>query len=245
MKGTVLYQGPTHQWLIFGRDPDKPEKIIDTNQFLIRAGSEAMLAEPGGIELFPGMLRAVLDYVEIDQITALFASHQDPDLISSLGLWDNVLPRGTLYAPWMWEGFIRHFGCDNLQYEGIPDQGLTIHVGGLELQAIPAHFLHSSGNFNLYDPQARILMSGDLGMAIEPDQQQASFFCQDFDSHVRYMEPLHVRWMPSRQAIRDWVDRVRDMDIDMLVPQHGRIMQGEDVGRFLDWLEQLEVGVTR
>ena len=245
MKATVLYQDASHQWLIFGRDPDKPEKVIDTNQFLIRAGDEALLAEPGGVELFPGVLRAVLDHVDIDQITALFASHQDPDLISSLGLWDNVLPRGTLYAPWMWEGFIRHFGCDHLHYEGIPDQGLTIQLGGIELRMIPAHFLHSAGNFHLYDPGARILMSSDVGMALEPDQQQAGFFCEDFDSHVQYMEPLHVRWMPSRQAIRDWVARVRDLDIDLLVPHHGRAFQGEDVGRFLDWFERLEVGRTQ
>jgi flavorubredoxin len=30
----------------------------------------------------------------------------------------------------------------------------------------------------------------------------------------------------------------------MMVPQHGRIFRGDDVGRFLDWFEGLEVGIA-
>jgi len=32
-------------------------------------------------------------------------------------------------------------------------------------------------------------------------------------------------------------------DVDMLCPQHGAIYQGEDVNRFIDWFDRLEVGV--
>ncbi|MDH5217076.1 MAG: MBL fold metallo-hydrolase, partial [Gammaproteobacteria bacterium] len=32
--------------------------------------------------------------------------------------------------------------------------------------------------------------------------------------------------------------------IKMLAPQHGRIFKDEDVGNFLDWFEQLEVGLA-
>lgn len=240
-----LYNGTQHQWRIFGRDPDKPEGIIDTNQILVTSGERAMLVEPGGIELFSPMLRAVLEYVEVEAIQDLFASHQDPDIVSSLGLWDNVLPQATLHAPWMWEGFIRHFGCEHITYNGIPDEGATIRLGRLELEAIPAHYLHSSGNFQLLDRQAGILMSGDVGMAIEPGQEGAGFFCEDFDSHTQYMAPLHQRWMPSSEAVREWVDRVAELDIRMLVPQHGRILYGEDVPRFLEWFRGLEVGRVR
>ena len=244
MKSTPLYQ-EDHQWMALARDPERPEKIIDTNQFLLTKGDRAMVVEPGGIEIFPAMLSAVLQHVPVEAITDLFASHQDPDIISSLGLWDSALPTARLHAPWMWEGFIRHFGCNRIRYQGIPDQGMDITVGQARLQALPAHFLHSSGNFHLYDPGAKLLMSGDVGMAIEPEQETLPFFVEDFDAHIQYMEPLHRRWMPSEKAIKEWVARVRDLDVDMLVPQHGRILRGDDVTRFLDWFEQLEVGQTK
>ena len=111
MKATNIYD-QRHQWIVFGRDPEKPDSIIDTNQYLVRNDGRALLLDPGGIEIFSSMLSAVLHHVPVEQITDLFASHQDPDIISSLGLWDQALPKGRLHAPWIWEGFIRHFGLN-------------------------------------------------------------------------------------------------------------------------------------
>ncbi len=241
MKATNIYD-QRHQWIVFGRDPEKPDGIIDTNQYLIRVDDRALLLDPGGIEIFSSMLSAVLHHVSVDQITDLFASHQDPDIISSLGLWDQALPNGRLHAPWIWEGFIRHFGLNNIQYEPIPDEGGEIHLGSVKLNMVPAHYLHSSGNFHVYDPAAKILMSGDVGAALEPPG--ADMFVDDFDEHINKMKMFHQRWMPSNRAKNDWVNRVRDLDIEILAPQHGRLFKGENVGRFLDWFEALEVGTA-
>ncbi len=56
------------------------------------------------------------------------------------------------------------------------------------------------------------------------------------------MEGFHRRWMPSNEAKNAWVARVRKLEVEQLCPQHGSILQGADVKRFLDWLEALEVG---
>jgi len=240
VKATEIHQGAQGTWVVFGRDDEKPERIIDTNQYMIRTGSHAFLLDPGGIELFAPMLTAVLEYAPIEEVTHLFASHQDPDIISSLGLWDRTLPKAQLYAPWLWEGFIRHFGCEHIEYVPLPDEGMSVTLDGLTLQFVPAHYLHASGNFNVYDPAAKILMSGDIGAALEPPG--APMFVEDFAAHVRFMEGFHRRWMPSNAAKNDWVRRVRAMDVDIMAPQHGRLFQGDDVARFLDWFEALEVG---
>jgi flavorubredoxin len=124
----------------------------------------------------------------------------------------------------------------------IQDNGGVINLGSVELQIIPAHYLHSSANFNIYDPQAKILFSGDIGAALEaPD---APVFVDNFDAHIEKMRYFHQRWMPSNQAKRAWVERVRSLDIDILAPQHGRMFKGNDVKRFLDWFESLQVGIA-
>ncbi|WP_045859349.1 oxygen-binding di-iron domain-containing protein [Teredinibacter purpureus] len=235
-----IYNGSNHQWFMFGRDPEKPSAIIDTNQYMIRTKKNALLMDPGGIELFSSMLANVVKQVPIQQITHLFASHQDPDIISSLGLWDRALEGATLHSPWIWEGFIRHFGMESIQFKPIPDEGSSLSLDGLKLQFIPAHYLHSSGNFHVYDPVAKILMSGDIGAALEPTD--APIFVENFDDHIKHMSMFHERWMPSNAAKNDWIKRVRELDIELMCPQHGRIFRGEDVQRFLNWFEALEVG---
>ncbi len=241
MKSTVIYNGK-YKWVAFGRDQDKPEKIIDTNQYMVIDGSRSLLMDPGGIEIFSSMLASVLRHTDIDSITDLFASHQDPDIISSLGLWDEALPSATLHAPWLWEGFIRHFGLSNIKYNALPDEGLSMTLNPARLVFVPAHYLHSSGNFHVYDPEARILMSGDVGAALE--SPGASMFVSDFDEHIPKMKLFHERWMPSNKAKLDWIDRVRKLDIEYMAPQHGRIFKGEAVQQFLNWFEQLDVGTA-
>ena len=217
-------------------------EIIDTNQYMVLDGNRCLLLDPGGIETFSAMLSSVAGFCEIEHITDIFASHQDPDIISSLGLWDRAAPRARLHAPWLWEGFLKHFGCHNIQYMAIPDEGSTLNLNSASLEFVPAHYLHASGNFHVYDRQARILMSGDVGAALEAPE--APMFVDDFAAHVPKMKMFHQRWMPSNEAKNDWVRRVRKLDIDVLAPQHGRLFRGDDVKRFLDWFEALEVGVA-
>jgi len=239
MKMTKIYEG-SYQWIMYGRDENKKDNIIDTNQYMVRTANKCLLLDPGGVELFAPMLAAALHHAPVEQITDIFASHQDPDIISSLGLWDQAIPHAKLHAPALWEGFLRHFGCESIEYVGIPDNGGMIQLDNVALQIIPAHYLHSSANFHVYDPKAKILMSGDVGAAIE--EAGAPIFVDNFDAHVESMRFFHQRWMPSNQAKRDWINRVRELDIDIMAPQHGRIFKGDDVKRFLDWFEALQVG---
>lgn len=241
MKSTIIYDD-IHAWHVFARDPEKVEGIIDTNQYMVKANNRVLLLDPGGIEIFSSMLTAVLHHVHLEEITDLFASHQDPDIISSLGLWEQALPGARLHVPWLWEGFIRHFGAKKIKYMPIEDHGGTLDLGEVKLQFIPAHYLHSSGNFHIYDPKAKILMSGDVGAVL--DKPDAPMFVEDFDAHIEKMKMFHQQWMPSNRAKQDWIKRVSKLDIDILAPQHGGLFQGADVKRFLDWFEELDVGIA-
>lgn len=243
MKTQKIFENKTHRWLMLGRDAEKPNEIIDTNQYVVISKNNALLMDPGGIELFSAMLATVIKQIPVEQITHLFASHQDPDIISSLGLWDQALDGATLHSPWLWEGFIKHFGMENIVYDAIPDEGGELIIDNVVLEYIPAHYLHSSGNFNIYDKEAKILMSGDIGAALE--DVDAPLFVENFDEHIPKMKMFHQRWMPSNEAKNDWVNRVRALDINMMCPQHGRIFKGDDVKRFLDWFEALPVGILQ
>ncbi|MGA1598500.1 MAG: MBL fold metallo-hydrolase [bacterium] len=243
MRSETIYENGPRRWIAMGRDPNKPDSIIDTNEFLILDGDSGILLDPGGVKIFPKVLAELTRYVAPESICTIALSHQDPDIGSSLALWLDLCPNTEVYCSWLWSGFITHFGMGKeIELQAIPDEGMVIPFGRSSIQAIPAHYCHASGNFSFYDAEAKILFSGDIGSALLPDAQ-AGLVVKDFQQHIRFMEGFHKRWMPSTSALRDWVQRARALRPDMICPQHGAIFQGEDVTRFLDWLESLEVGV--
>lgn len=238
----AIYQDGDHQWIAMVRDANRPDFLVDTNEYLVTSAGDAILLDPGGSEVFPAIFAAISTQIDPGQIGKIFASHQDPDVCSSLPRWIEHNPRIKCYLSWLWQTFVPHFAGQARNLVPIPDAGMTIDVGTLRLQAIPAHFLHSPGNFHLYDPKARILFSGDIGAALLPPEEEG-VFVEDFDWHVRHAEAFHRRWIGSDKAKLDWCARVSEMEIDMLCPQHGAIYRGDDVARFIDWFSQLEVGV--
>lgn len=240
-KATIIYQSGQHQWIAVARDPERPNYLIDTNEYLITDGTTALLTDPGGSEIFSTVFAAICEAFDPAKIGVLFASHQDPDIISSLSLWLDFNPELKCHLSRLWTTFVPHFGGTDETLIGIPDEGSVITVGKLKLQAVPAHYLHSSGNFNLYDAAARLFFSGDIGAAMLPEELNG-LFVKDFDRHIRYAEGFHRRWMGSPEAQRLWCERVAAMEIDMLCPQHGAIYQGADVERFINWFSELQVG---
>ncbi|WP_434059918.1 hypothetical protein [Pseudoalteromonas aurantia] len=54
----------------------------------------------------------------------------------------------------------------------------------------------------------------------------------------------NIQYMPSNRAKNNWVARVKELDIDMMAPQHGRIFKGEMVAEFLEWFTKLDVGIA-
>lgn len=245
MKCVTLYSNGDHLWQVFGQDAGKPDNVVDTNQYLIRSGENAILLDPGGMEVFPPMLAALTREIAVSEIKALFLSHQDPDIGSSLPLWRRVCePDVKVYLARLWAGFTAHFDR-GATFATIPDEGMEISLSpSLRLRFLPAHYLHSSGNFNVYDPTAKVLFSGDLGAALMPKGYDGPLFVTDFAAHIQYMEGFHRRWLGSAAARDAWCAMVSKLEIDILAPQHGLIFKGDDVKRFIDWLARLEIGMV-
>jgi len=236
-----LYKKNTHSWMVMGRDPDKRQEVIDTNQYLIQNNGRGLLLDPGGIENFAAVAAEFSKHFDLANVEAIFASNQDPDVISSLALWIQTNPKLIVYVPKIWVSSILHFGIKVENIHALADEGGVITLGGHDLEIIPAHYLHSAGNLSLYDPDAKTLFSGKIGSALLSDHN-TDMFVTDFDEHAKMMEYFHRRWMPSNSAKLRWIAEVRKRDVEMLCPQHGSIFKGDDVAKFLSWFENLDVG---
>jgi flavorubredoxin len=247
MKANILFDNGEHKVITF-TDLVTGEGIQSNQMAIIQEGHSAIF-DPGGDLTYMPLSMAITKYVKVKDIDYVIATHQDPDIVSSLDKW-LMYSEAKIVVSKLWERFVPHLvpGYMKQKVEGriiaIPDQGMNIPLAHSMIKAVPAHFLHSEGNFHFYDPISKILFSGDVGASLVDSEPERPV--RDFDKHVTKMLGFHQRYMVSNKVCRLWVNMVRTMDVEMMVPQHGRPFVGKEmIGRFLDWFEKLECGIDR
>ncbi|SUD41371.1 beta-lactamase domain-containing protein [Ectopseudomonas mendocina] len=243
----VLFDNGSHQCLMF--DDLVSGEGVQSNQFLITDNEQYLLLDPGGDLTYTPLSLELSKHIPVQDLTYIFASHQDPDIIASLDKW-LLHTRARVICSKLWARFLPHLTANYLVLSrgintfdriiALPDRGQSIPLGKCTLKAVPAHFLHSVGNFQVYDPVSKILFSGDMGASMVDDATPV----RDFVNHVPNMEAFHRRYMAGNKACRLWAAMVREMDVEMIVPQHGRPFVGpEMISAFLYWIENLECGL--
>ncbi|MFI5299249.1 MAG: MBL fold metallo-hydrolase [Polyangiales bacterium] len=241
MPHTVLFDNGTHRNVLL-EDFAPGSFAVQANQHLIIHGASGMILDPGGHKIYSKVLAATMQHLGRAKLEILFLSHQDPDIVAAVNGW-LMTTDATAYLSNLWIRFVAHFGLDRLvesRLKPIPDKGMRLSLGGQDMLAIPAHFLHSPGNFQLYDPVSKILYSGDLGASVGGTETEVL----DFDQHLPFMEGFHKRYMSAGRAMKNWAKLARQLDIDLIAPQHGGYFKGKAmVGRFIDWCDGLACGV--
>ncbi len=242
IQAVCLYEDETHKfiWLASGSTYNAGE--VQTMQYLIIDNGRGVLLDPGGVHLFSEVIAAVSKFISIDNIDTIFFSHQDPDVSSGIALWMGVT-KAKIYISSLWIRFMPHFGIvDTARIIPIPDEGLDIALpSGKKMQCIPSHFMHSPGQFSLYDEHSRILFSGDIGAAVF-DEATQTVFVEDFQKHIPLINDFHLRYMASNKVVKKWTEIVRRLNPVIIAPQHGAIYKGEQVHNFLAWLSHLQCG---
>jgi len=241
MANIVLYDDGTHRNVLL-EDFGLGGLAVQANQHMIVHGREGMILDPGGHKIYSKVLSETFTVLGRSELKYLFLSHQDPDIVAAINGW-LMTTDAVAYISQLWLRFVPHFGFDHLmadKLKGIPDAGMVLELDGAKFPVLPAHFLHSEGNFQLYDPTAKILYTGDLGASLGAPYTMVD----DFEAHVQYMEGFHRRYMVSNRVMKAWAQMVGPLDIEIIAPQHGAIFKGKPmVKRFIDWCAGLECGV--
>ena len=223
---------------------------VQANQFLIIHDKHAAVIDPGGDLTYTTLTLELMKHIRLQSLDYVIASHQDPDIIASMPRW-LVHTSATIVASKLWARFLPHltsaFMSERIRDDfsecliELPDIGQDIPFGDSVIKAVPAHFLHSVGNFQFYDPVSKILFSGDMGASLVDDAQHP---VSNFEAHIPSMKGFHQRYMCSNKVTKLWANMVRTMDVEMIVPQHGQPFAGKEmINKFLDWISDLECGI--
>ena len=245
MSPIELFRNEHHVCLMFTDLVDEDRQAVQANQFLIVDHGVGAILDPGGNLAFNELFLELSHWFPPQNLSYLLASHADPDIIAALDRW-LTSTRARLVISRIWERFAPHFtkaGKTADRVIGVPDAGGRLALGRNELWLLPAHFMHAEGNFHFYDPVSRILFTGDLGVSLMTSEQ-ARTPVRELAPHIAKMEAFHRRYMVSNKVLRLWVQMARQLDVRMLVPQHGAPIVGrEAIADFYDWIESLRCGI--
>ncbi len=243
-KDHILYRDDEHMVVYLGTASGTSTSSygdVDVNSYLIINKGKGVLLDPGGYKIFPKVLSNISKYIDPKNIEYIYMCHQDPDVAGSIPLWREI-SNAKILVHWIWVRFLPHFGFEDVKSVAhpLPDEGEVLNFGSTTLHFIPAHFLHSPGHFTIYDKRSKFLFSGDIGIALLEDLY---LVVEDIEKHIRAMKPIHERLMASNKAIKAWLERVRFLDIEAILPQHAAIIPKKHVPRFFSFLENLKCGV--
>jgi flavorubredoxin len=238
----VLYEEGTHKCVMFSFDDEShADSFLSVNQYLIVQNGVGVLVDPGSESIFDELYEAVSRHVAIENIKFVFFSHQDPDVSGSITQW-SIATSAKFILSSLWVRFMSHYGFMEMdRVMALSDHGAKLKFGDDFLKFVPAHFLHSPGNFSLYDSRSKILFSGDIGAAIL-NTPESYKHVESFEEHVPHLIGFHKRYMASNKFCRAWVSNVQKLDVEMIAPQHGFMFDGENVEKFLEWFKELQCG---
>lgn len=241
-KEKILFDNGTHKCVMFSIDDESQEdSFLAVNQYLLIQNGSGILIDPGSEAIFHELCDAVERHIPIANIKFVFFSHQDPDVSGSISQW-SVTTSTKLVMSGLWTRFMTHYGIlDMERIFAIPDKGTRIPFGEGFIEFLPAHFLHSPGNFSLYDSQSQILFSGDIGAAVL-SPMDAYKETGNFETHLPYLEGFHKRYMAGNIFCKAWVKNVALYPISIIAPQHGSVFRDDNVQHFLDWFSDLQCG---
>lgn len=180
----------------------------------------------------------------LSALSGLFINHQDPDVGSAASLiCGRYAPNAVIHCSEATWRLIVHMNLPTERFANTDSHvhGLVLPTGHKVLP-VPSPFCHFRGAVMLYDPETRVLFTGDLLGGITAPGTQGIWADESDWSGVR---AFHQAYMPTNRALAAAARAIRKLNPfpDIIAPQHGRLLQGPLLMRFLERLERLPVGL--
>jgi flavorubredoxin len=210
------------------------------NPYLLIDEKDVVLFDPGSIPHFPIAMRKIIDLVNPSEISIIVAHHQDPDVCGNLAVVEDVINRTDLkiVAHENSIRLIRHYGLKSDFYP-VEKHNFKLTLGsGRILDFIFTPYLHSPGAIMTYDSRSKTLFSSDVFGAVSDNW---SLFAGE-----NFLEPMgifHREYMPSNSVLRNCMEKLEKLEIARILPQHGSVIEGDQVHTAINYLKNLPCGI--
>ncbi len=208
--------------------------------YLIKNGDESILIDPGSMIEFSETVRKIKSIIDIRAIKYIILHHQDPDLAAAVPEIEKLINRDDLQIVThsRMSLLIKHYLVTSSYYEIDKNENRLVTSSGFKLDFLTTPYCHSPGAFVSYDPDSKILFSGDIFGGIDNSW--------DFYANETYFEKakrFHEEYMPSRDIFNYALSKIEKLDIDLIAPQHGSMIEKKYISKLIKDMKSLECGL--
>lgn len=234
------------------------------NPYLIVEDGQAVLIDAGSRTDFAVVMMKILQAgIDPGQIVALIYQHYDPDLCGSMPNFIDMCDNTTLKvlsekSNTYFLSYYIHRDKHHL-LSPINEHGFEFSFNNRSLRFISTPYAHSQGSFVTYDEKTRTLFTSDLFGSFSTQWdlfiqlEEACFTCNDYkdcphgNTYCPFpdMIAFHRSVMPCEKALRHAIRKIKELDMDVIAPQHGSVLNRKrDIHFMADTLESLSgVGI--
>ncbi|MGC9002680.1 MAG: histidine kinase [Dictyoglomus sp.] len=228
-----------------------PEPFFNFNSYLLTCSMDDkvsinILFDPLPLKYFKDFIKTLNELVGVENIDIIYTNHQDPDLTSSVPALLDLAPRAIYITSQDTWRLVSGYNIDPKKFqpvEFIPNRKLKLNKeGDMCLEFIPTPFCHFRGATAVYYPKLKALFSGDLLGGASTKDTEGIYATEKSWLGIKL---FHEMYMPTKEALKLAVDKIGRLNPlpELILPQHGDIIKGSLIIKFLSRLNDLEVGL--
>ncbi|MCK9454983.1 MAG: ATP-binding protein [Sulfurimonas sp.] len=208
--------------------------------YLIVNGDESILIDPGSMIEFSETVRKIKTLIDMRDIKYIILHHQDPDLAAAVPEIEKLINRDDLQIVTHSRTslLIKHYLVSSSYYNIDQHDNKLVTSSGFKLEFLLTPYCHSPGAFVSYDPNSKTLFSGDIFGGLE---ESWDFYADE--SYFLKAKKFHQEYMPSKDIFNYALKRIEKLDIDMIAPQHGSIIEKKYIAKLIQDMKNLDCGL--
>ena len=207
--------------------------------YFIENGNESVLIDPGSMLEFDAVVKKINSISSMSAVKYIILHHQDPDLAASVPEMEKLINRDDLLiiTHSRMVPLVKHYMIKSDYYE-IDKHQYKLDSNNLHLTFLTTPYCHSPGAFVTYEPFTKTLFSGDIFGGIEESWE---FYAGD--DYYEKAKQFHAEYMPSRDIFNYALSKIETLDINLIAPQHGSIIEKERIAPLIAQMKALECGL--
>ncbi|OHE02972.1 MAG: histidine kinase [Sulfurimonas sp. RIFCSPLOWO2_12_FULL_34_6] len=208
--------------------------------YLIKNKNESILIDPGSMIEFDETIRKVKSIIDIKSIKYIVLHHQDPDLVAAVPEIEKLINRDDLLIVThsRMSLLIKHYLVTSDYYEIDKNENTLTTQTGFTLDFLTTPYCHSPGAFVTYEPNSKTLFSGDIFGGIDESWE---FYADE--TYFDKAKQFHQEYMPSKDIFNYALGKIEKLDINLIAPQHGSIIEKTYIKKLIKDMKNLDCGL--
>lgn len=210
-----------------------PAKMVQSHAYLLISYGKGILFDGGSYVNRDKTIENISKIIDPKNITHIVISHPDVDTIGCVDELIEINPDVNIITSEKNLPLLATFLPDGIRLTVLTESEHIIKFGDLDIVFIATPYVHTPGSFIAYIPDKKSLISFDLfsGILSETDKNENIFI--DDENYLKKVEDFMYIYFPNKFEVSNILDRISKLDIDLILPHHGKIIVKNFVQRVI------------